>query len=61
VQDWLNEEANAATVKVIYDPAAGEVRVLGRWSGKVLNKTFLVERDLAATLKDVQDYLAKLK
>jgi anti-sigma factor RsiW len=61
VQDWLNEEADAATVKVIYDPAAGEVRVLGKWNGKVLNKTFLVERDLAATVTQVKDYIAKLK
>jgi len=47
--------------KVICDRAAGEVRVLGRWEGKILEKTFLIEQDLATTLKQVRDYIAASK
>jgi hypothetical protein len=47
------------TVKIIYDATAGEVRVLGRWKEKPLDKTFLVERDLETTLKLVKDYVAE--
>ena len=37
-------------IKVIYDRAAGEVRVLGRWDGKNLEKTFVIDQSLATTL-----------
>lgn len=47
------------TVKIIYDATVGEVHVLGRWKEKPLDKTFLVERDLATTLKLVKDYVAE--
>jgi hypothetical protein len=47
------------TVKIIYDATAGEVRVMGRWKERPLDKTFLVERDLATTLKLVKDYVAE--
>ena len=47
------------TVKIIYDTTTGEIRVLGRWKEKPLDKTFLVERDLATTLKLVKDYVAE--
>ena len=47
------------TVKIIYDATAGEVRVLGRWKEKPLDKTFLVEHDLATTLKLVKNYVAE--
>ena len=44
-------------VKVIFDRAAGEVRVLGRWKGESFTKTFLVERDLAATLEQAKSFI----
>jgi hypothetical protein len=47
------------TIKIIYDTTTGEIRVLGRWKEKPLDKTFLVERDLATTLKLVKDYVAE--
>ncbi|MGB8370064.1 MAG: hypothetical protein ACLPYZ_15515 [Limisphaerales bacterium] len=53
------DERRQPTVKIIYDATAGEVRVLGRWKKKPLDKTFLVERDLATTLKLVKDYIAE--
>ena len=55
----LANEQRQPTVKIIYDATAGEVRVLGRWKEKPLDKTFLVERDLATTLKLVKDYVAE--
>jgi hypothetical protein len=53
------DERRQPIVKIIYDATAGEVRVLGRWKEKPLDKTFLVERDLATTLKLVKDYVAE--
>ena len=52
-------ERKQSTIKIIYDATAGEVHVLGQWKGKPLDKTFLVERDLATTLKLVRDYVAE--
>ena len=46
------------TAKIIYDPAAGEVRVSGRSRGKFFQKTFLLERDdLALTLQHVRKFV----
>jgi hypothetical protein len=53
------DEQRQPTVKIIYDATTGEIHVLGRWKDKPLNKTFLVERDLATTLKLVKDYVAE--
>jgi hypothetical protein len=53
------DERKQPTVKIIYDATAGEVRVLGRWKEKPLAKTFLIERDLATTLKLVKDYVTE--
>jgi hypothetical protein len=47
------------TVKVIYDRAAAEVRVLGKWRGKSFEKTFLVQTDLAAALKEASSFIAE--
>ena len=44
-------------IKIIYDRAAGEVRVLGRWDGGTVEKTFLIEQDLATTLKLVREFI----
>jgi hypothetical protein len=43
--------------KIIYDRAAGEVRVLGRWKGKPIEKTFLIEQDLPAALQQAKDFI----
>jgi len=44
-------------IKIIYDRAAGEVRVLGRWEGKNLEKTFIIDQSLATTLKQVREFV----
>jgi hypothetical protein len=49
------------SIKIIYDRAAGEVRVLGRLKGKNLEKTFVIDQGLAITLKQVRDYIAASK
>jgi hypothetical protein len=46
-----------AVVKVVFDRAAGEVRILGRWKGESFTKTLLVERDLAATLEQAKSFI----
>jgi hypothetical protein len=45
--------------KIIYDPAAGEVRVSGRFPGKFFfGRTFRLERDgLALTLQQVREFV----
>jgi hypothetical protein len=43
--------------KVVYDRAAGEVRVTLFGIGKTLSKTFAVERDLAATLQEADTFI----
>jgi hypothetical protein len=44
-------------VKVVFDRAAGEVRILGRWKGESFAKTLLVERDLATTLEQAKSFI----
>jgi hypothetical protein len=44
-------------VKVVFDRAAGEVRILVRWKGESFTKTLLVERDLAATLEQAKSFI----
>jgi len=46
-------------VKVIYDRAAGEVRVTGRWQAKEFSKTFPVDGNLADVLKQARIYIAE--
>ena len=43
--------------KIIYDQAAGEVRVALRSKGKTVEKTFPLERDLKATLRQVNAFI----
>ena len=43
--------------KIIYDRAAGEVRVSGHSKGKTFRTTFPVEKDLAATFEQVNAYI----
>jgi hypothetical protein len=44
-------------VKVVFDRAAGEVRILGRWKGESFTKTLLVERDLVVTLGQAKSFI----
>jgi hypothetical protein len=44
-------------VKVVFDRAAGKVRILGRWKGESFTRNFLVERDLAATLEQAKSFI----
>jgi len=48
---------NGPVVKVVFDRAAGEVRILGRWRGESFTKTFVVEQDLAATLEQAKSFI----
>jgi hypothetical protein len=52
--DWAS---NQDAAKVIYDRAAAEVRIVGKWRGKTFERTFLVEPDLRATLSRVKSFL----
>jgi hypothetical protein len=58
---WQAEwpEGTQPAVKVIYDRAAGELRVLVRSKGETNGQTFAVEKDLGATLQQVKTYLAE--
>jgi len=56
LRNWeTNSKPDA--VKIIYDRAAAEVRVLGTWRGRSFEKSFLVEPDLAAALKQARDFI----
>ena len=46
-------------VKIIYDRAAAEVRVLGKWRGKSFEKTFVIEQNLAATLTQAKAFIGE--
>ena len=50
-------QSKRPVVKVVFDRAAGEVRILGRWKGESFTKTLLVERDLAATLEEAKSFI----
>ena len=57
---WNNHwpaDGGRALVKVLYDRAAGEVRVLGRWRGKSFAKTFVVEQDFATALEQAKTFI----
>lgn len=45
-------------VKIIYDHAAAEVKVLGKWRGNSFEKTFPVETNLAVALRDAKAFIA---
>jgi len=55
-QNWPNGDRRPAA-KIIYDPAAGEVRVSGRSRGKFFQRTFPSEKDLATTLQQVSAFV----
>jgi hypothetical protein len=49
----------ADVVKVVYDRAAGEIRVSGKRGGRDFSKTFPVEDNLATTLKLAKEYISE--
>jgi len=55
-KNWPSGNKRAAA-KIIYDPAAGEVRVSGHSQGKAFQKTFPSEKDLATTLQQVSAFV----
>jgi hypothetical protein len=57
-RNWPTE-ASPPVVKIIYDRAAGEVRVVGRLKEETFQKTFRIEADLGVTLKAVQQFVAE--
>ena len=54
-----NWPGNPKAIKIIYDPAAAEVRLLGRFKAGEFSKTFTVEKSLSATLEQAKAYLAE--
>ena len=46
-----------SAAKIIYDRTVGEVRVSGHFKGQPFQKTFPVEEDLAATLREVNAFV----
>jgi len=46
-------------VKIIYDRAAAEVRVLGKWRGKSFEKTFLIDQNLASALAKAKVFIGE--
>ncbi len=50
-------EADKASAKVIYDRAAGEVRVSLRGVSKPQQRTFAIEHDLATTLREADNFI----
>jgi hypothetical protein len=55
-KNWPNGDGRPAA-KIIYDAAAGEVRVSGRSRGKFFQRTFSVEKDLETTLQQVRVFI----
>ena len=53
------EGAKTPVVKVIYDRSAGEVRVIGRFGEKRFQRTFAVEPDVQAVLKQAASFIAE--
>ena len=58
LREW-EAKGSPNAVKVIYDRAAAEVRVLGKWRGRSFEKTFRVEADLPAALKAAKSFIAE--
>ena len=56
---WEKKWENTGRVqaKVIYDRAAGELRVLVRGAGQPVEKTFVIQRDLVETLREAKIFI----
>ena len=59
LENWKTKwrESDKVTAKVIYDLAAGEVRVSLRCVAKPQQQSFDIKRDLATTLQEVDDLI----
>ncbi len=53
---WPNDTQRDAA-KIIYDRAAGEVRVLVRRQQEIIQRTFAVERDLTAAVQQAKAFI----
>jgi hypothetical protein len=59
---WEREwpaQVGPPVVKIIYNRAAGEVRVVGRTKGRLFQKVFSAEAGLASVLREVAAYVAE--
>jgi hypothetical protein len=60
LENWqVNWPVARVSAKVIYNRAAGEVHVIVRSPGQPREKTFLVERNLAETLRQADEFIRK--
>lgn len=59
LENWETNwpEGDKVTAKVIYDRAAGEVRVSLRGVSKPQRRSFTIERDLATTLQEADNFI----
>lgn len=57
-QTWPSS-GRGRVVKIIYDRPAAEVHVLGRWDGREIQQTFVVEKDLGSTLRQAREFVEK--
>lgn len=60
LEDWektWSQDAKGTVAKIIYDRSAGEVRVIGRHKGQPFQEAFVVEKDLANTLKAAAEFV----
>jgi hypothetical protein len=55
-KNWPTDGGRPAA-RIVYDVAVGEVRVSGRSQGRVFQKAFPVEKDLATTLQQVRLFI----
>ena len=58
LREW-ESNGKPDAVKIIYDRAAAEVKVVGKWRGKSFEKTFLIEQDLATTLTQAKAFIGE--
>jgi len=56
-KDWPASKRPVA--KVVFDPAAAEVRLLLRAEGRIVRTTFPVEKDLSGALRQAEDLIRK--
>jgi hypothetical protein len=60
LEEWARnwpDARKAYLVKIIYDKAAGEIRVIGRKDGRRFERTFQVGAGLDSALKMVENYV----
>ena len=55
-QRWP-EQGNSRLVKIIYDRAAAEIQVFGKWRGKEFSKVIVVDKSLADALRQAQEFI----